>query len=103
MRTIIDSYPAGPVETSLPVRGESVFHPYLCAGLRRMHEAAVADVHAHVRVGLVARVVEHQVAGDQVASFHRLAELRLGARVARQGDTPGLLKHMRDQAAAVKS
>ena len=51
----------------------------------------------------VAGVVEDQVTGLQVAQAHPFPDLALGVRIMRQLHTPGLLEHMRNQAAAVEA
>src|SRR6185295_13382628 len=92
------------VEAVAPIRGSQALDPDARPWARRMHELAVAEIDPDVRVRAIARVVEHQVAGLQLAQLRdRRADLaqRFGAR--RQQQAPRALEHVRDEAAAVEA
>src|SRR5688572_4416361 len=103
MRTIIDIEAPRSVEAGLPVGGIDALNAHAGTRLGGVDEAAVADIHADVRVRLVAGVVEHQIAWHEVAPLDRRADAALLARSARQWLAPRLLEDMRDQPAAVES
>src|ERR1041384_1519781 len=84
------------VEARFPVRVVDALDAHLLSGTRRMHERTVAEIDADGRVGAVARVVEHEIAGLHIGALHRAAGVPLLLRAARNRDAPRALKHVRD-------
>src|SRR5258708_4783365 len=68
-----------------------------------MDEAPIPQVDADVRVGTVAGVVEHEVAGLELAELDGNPDPALRLHVVRQHQAPSLLVDVRYQPAAVEA
>src|SRR5258706_1232991 len=86
-----------------PVARLQRFDTDLRPGFRRVHELAVAEVDADVRVRPLLRVVENQIARLQFDETDRHARLRLSLGVHRQTDAPGLPIDVRHEATAIEA
>src|SRR4051812_16399615 len=103
MRATFQIEPSGTVEPCPPIRSVQALDAHPGAGFGRMNEAPVADVHADVRIGLRAGVVEDEVAWREVGALYRRAELALRLRGTRDGQPRPLRERVRDEAAAIEA
>src|SRR4249919_4033962 len=103
MRIIIDIHPPRAIEPGLPVRRIQALDAHAATGLGRVDEASVAEVHADVREGLVARVVEDEIAGSEVPALHGPAGPALRLSVMREVQPRSLLEGVGDETAAIEA
>src|SRR5262245_3647592 len=96
-------YAPGSIEALHPIRALERFHSHARPCFRCVHEAAVADVDAHMGKGPVQRVVEDEVARLELREIDGHAAAALLQRGARHPDTPGFLVHVGDETAAVEA
>ena len=70
---------------------------------RRVDEVAIAEIDADVRERAVARVVEDEVARQELRALDRVSNMALPVGASRQGHAPGALVDVRDEPAAIES
>src|SRR5918992_5936756 len=91
------------VEARAPIPGFHAFDAYLGTRARRVQEAPVAEIYADVRIRLVSRVVEDEVARLQILCSYGLAYLAEGLGARGQAHAPRTLEDMGNESAAIEA